>query len=182
MFEKRDIAKFYWAVVAEAPSPESGVINRPIAEYKGEKGKDPRTKKLARISSAGKPSVTAYRVLSSSRNGALLECRAVTGRLHQVRVHLASIGHPILGDAMYAPSALKVAASRLALHAHRIAFTHPTTGEKVDVKTSWPTDLRSLLKRLGLARPDLPAPKSSASGAVKGGHEVEDDDVGDEES
>ncbi|MBL9000866.1 MAG: RluA family pseudouridine synthase [Phycisphaerae bacterium] len=153
-FEARRVAKFYWAVVRDPPNKPSGVINRPIAEYEGTVKGESRVKKLAKVSSAGKPALTAYRVVAQSNSGAILECRAVTGRLHQVRVHLDSIGCPILGDDMYGPTAVRKAAVRLALHAHRIKFDHPVTGVGLDVRAPWPTDLRSLLKRLGLERPD----------------------------
>src|SRR5262245_2328713 len=169
-FASRSIEKYYWAVVRDAPSKPTGVINRPIAEFQGESADDPRTKKLARLSSSGKPAVTAYRVIEASNTGALLECRAVTGRLHQLRVHLDSIGSPILGDDLYGPASARHAAPRLALHAHRIVLTHPITGERIDVRSPWPADLRGLLTRLRLHRPDLP----TSSGGIKGTHEVED--------
>lgn len=153
-FEERAVSKFYWAVVKQAPKKVKGVINRPILEFSGKAPGDPRTKKLAKIAASGKPAVTAYRVLAASAAGALLECRAVTGRLHQIRVHMDSIGCPILGDDFYGPTAMREAAPRLALHAHRIVFVHPVTGEKVDVKSPWPSDLRALLKRMSLPRPD----------------------------
>lgn len=149
-FAERRIKKFYWAVAAKGPAHESGVIKKPILEV--EEGQ-----KLARISSAGKPAVTAYRVLErsvSGGGGALIECRPVTGRLHQIRVHLEAIGCPILGDRVYGPRAVAEAARRLALHAHRLSFTHPVTGEVVDVRTKWPRDLGYLLKRHGLRWPD----------------------------
>lgn len=173
-FETRSIEKFYWAVCKAAPKTPKGVIRRPIAEFDGKVPGDTRTKKLARISSAGKPALTAYRVIAATNNGALLECRAVTGRLHQVRVHLESIGCAILGDGFYATGAFRTAAPRLALHAHRIAFEHPVTGERVDVRAPWPPDLRGVLKRLGIARPDIPLePKHSNQPA--------DDPISDEE-
>lgn len=157
-FEERSIAKFYWALCARAPGAESGVIRKPIAEYEGKAGGGTRTKKLAKVSSTGKPAVTAYRVLSRSPKGALLECRAVTGRLHQVRVHLEAIGCPILGDDLYAPGGVREAAPRLALHAHRTAFAHPINGSPIDVRCPWPQDLRATLRRLGLPRPDVTSP------------------------
>ena len=153
-FETRAVAKYYWAVVKQAPKKPAGVINRPLLEYTGKAPGDPRPKKLAKVASSGKPSVTAYRVLASSASGALLECRAVTGRLHQIRVHLESIGCPVLGDDFYGPTSIREAAPRLALHAHRIVLTHPVTGARVDVRSPWPPDLRSLLKRMNLPRPD----------------------------
>jgi 23S rRNA pseudouridine1911/1915/1917 synthase len=161
LFEQRALAKYYWAITKNAPKKPKGVINRPILEYtaKAPSGIDTKNKKLSRIAASGKPAVTAYRVLASAPGGALVECRAVTGRLHQVRVHLDSIGCVILGDDLYAPTAIREAAPRLALHAHRMAFTHPFTGAKVDIATGWPQDLKGVLKRLGLPKPtDLPGP------------------------
>lgn len=153
-FEERRIEKFYWAVSHRAPRHASGVIRKPIEEYDGKAGDDPKTRRLARISARGKEALTAYRVLASSPKAALVECRPVTGRLHQVRVHLNSIGAAILGDDAYGPGSVRDAAPRLALHAHRIAFEHPVTGERIDVRAPWPPDLRGLLKRLDLPRPD----------------------------
>lgn len=150
-FGKREIRKFYWAICRTTPEPAASVIKLPIAEFEGTVGgRRGKAKKLGRVSSAGKPAVTAYRVVDSNHLGALLECRAVTGRLHQIRVHLEAIGSPILGDGIYAPRAVAAASPRLALHAHRLAFTHPMSGEKIDVRTAMPSDMKSVLKRLGL--------------------------------
>lgn len=162
-FETRAVAKYYWAVVKQAPKKPAGVINRPLLEFTGKVPGDPRPKKLAKVAASGKPSVTAYRVLAASSSGALLECRAVTGRLHQIRVHLESIGCPVLGDDFYGPTSIRDAAPRLALHAHRIVLTHPITGERIDVRSPWPADLRALLKRMSLPRPDEQPPKSDGS-------------------
>jgi 23S rRNA pseudouridine1911/1915/1917 synthase len=151
LFATREVRKFYWAITAKAPNKPSGVINRPILETTDEM-------KLAKISSAGKPSITAYRVLQRSKLAdgawAMLECRPVTGRLHQIRVHLESIGCPILGDELYATRPVRAISPRLALHSHRLAFTHPVSGEKVDVESPWPRDLLSLLKKFGFERPE----------------------------
>lgn len=174
-FAARRIRKFYWAVVKSAPKRLSGVIRRPISEATDEK-------KTARISSAGKPAITAYRVLDTSTIGALVECRPVTGRLHQVRVHMESIGSPILGDTLYAPKGVAAAARRLALHAHRIAFTHPVSGEKIDIRSPCPKDMRDLLKRLRLKRPEEIEAAAAAGSGSDGGHEVAGDVVGEEEA
>lgn len=170
-FAARNIRKFYWAVCRGSPNKPSGVIRRPILETTDEM-------KTARISSAGKPALTAYRVLETSMGCSLIECRPVTGRLHQIRVHLDSIGSSILGDDLYGPAAMRHVSPRLALHAHRIAFTHPITGEPIDVRSPWPRDLRSLLRRLRMARPDLPA---TGVDQVEDLHEVAGDAVGEEE-
>jgi 23S rRNA pseudouridine1911/1915/1917 synthase len=159
-FETRSVGKFYWALVHGEPKRTEGVVTLPIAEYQG-RTKFDRTpgqkKKLARIATTGAPARTAYRVLATGKGASLLECRAVTGRLHQVRVHLEAIGCPILGDEFYASHNIQSAAPRLCLHAHRVVFTHPITGECIDIHAPWPSDLRATLKRVGIARPDLPA-------------------------
>lgn len=160
-FEAREIRKFYWAVVKDRPKADSGVIKKPLAEFQGTPQSDRRqlsggrTLKLCRVSSAGKVSATAYRVLGTSVAASLLECRALTGRLHQVRVHLASIGCPILGDDYYAMQGPREAASRLALHAHRIVFANPIAPGEIDIRSPFPKELRGLMKKLGLAKPEM---------------------------
>ena len=155
-FEERTVRKFYWALSNKTPSTSTGVINKPLMETTP---RDFTEQKLSKVSAKGKPAQTAYRVLDASTKGAhegasLIEARPLTGRLHQVRVHLATIGCPILGDELYAPPAVARLGPRLALHSHRLAFTHPITGEPVDIHTPFPRDLRSLLTKLGLKRPD----------------------------
>ena len=148
MFEAREIRKFYFAVVAGVPKQTSGVIRRPINEVK--EMRDRRELKIAKISGSGKPATTAYRVLDSSPAASFLECRAVSGRLHQLRVHLESIRCPIFGDDLYAPPAIARGAKRLALHAHRIAFEHPVTGLPIEVESPLPADITRLVSRLGM--------------------------------
>lgn len=190
-FSAHEIRKFYWVVVRGRLRELSGVIRKPIAESPGRDGgaaapegrpaSGKKKMKLAWVSSGGKPAVTAYRVVQSGRSASVVECRTLTGRLHQVRVHMAAINCPILGDGLYAPPAIAAAAPRLALHAHRLVFKHPRSGATVDISSPWPTDLRALLKKLGLDRPDLvPAPGSP--GGVERLHEGEGDAVGKEES
>ncbi len=157
-FRSRTIGKFYWAVTAKAPNKPEGVIRRPILEVQS-------GMKTAKIASSGKPALTAYRTIEANDLAALLECRAVTGRLHQLRVHLASIHCPILGDTMYAGKSAQVSSTRLALHARRVVLEHPATGETLDVRSPWPRELRALLKRLRLSRPDGETPSSSAQNA-----------------
>jgi 23S rRNA pseudouridine1911/1915/1917 synthase len=171
-FATRRVRKYYWAVTSKTPRRESGVIRKPILEETDDK-------KLARIAPAGKPAVTAYRVVARSSVGgieaAVVECRPVTGRLHQVRVHLDAIGCTIMGDELYASKAVKAASPRLALHAHRVAFAHPVSGETIDVQSPWPLELRKLLRRLG-----LPLPVAAPSGDRA--HEVGGDAIGEEEA
>lgn len=153
LFEQRKISKYYWAICHKAPREPSGVIKKAIIDQL--KRKDRYTSiKYASISSAGKPAVTAYRVLASNNMGALIEARPITGRLHQVRVHLDLIGSAVLGDRQYGPQLVRKAAPRLALHAHRIAFDHPITGERIDIETRFPRDLKNTLNKLKLPSPD----------------------------
>lgn len=156
-FEARTVKKFYWAICSRRPKHDSGVIKKSILETVGFAQGDlyeSRNVKIARISAAGKPALTAYRVLDANNLGALIEARPVTGRLHQVRVHLDAIGCPILSDGFYAPAQTRGIAPRLALHSHRIVFTHPITGETVDVQSPFPKDLKPALVTLKLKLPD----------------------------
>lgn len=156
-FERREVAKFYWALCHGAPKKPEGVVRLPISEFQAKVPGEHGTKKLARVGSSGEEAVTAYRVVAQGMGCSLMECRAITGKLHQVRVHLESLGCPILGDSFYAPASVRDMAPRLCLHAHRLAFTHPATGERIDVRSTWPDDLRGTLKRLGIAKPSASA-------------------------
>ncbi|MCL4219852.1 MAG: RluA family pseudouridine synthase [Phycisphaerales bacterium] len=176
-FKRRAIGKFYWAVCQKAPREPSGVIRFPIEEIQ-ERASRWVSMKKSRVSNAGRPALTAYRVLESNDLAALIEARPVTGRLHQVRVHLAAIGSGILGDDWYGPRATSEAAARLALHAHRLRFTHPISGQPVDVRTRWPGDLRRLLTRLHLHRPDLKPASDETEHEFGGGPVGEEDPSG----
>jgi 23S rRNA pseudouridine1911/1915/1917 synthase len=177
-FETRAVRKFYWAVTIKAPRDAEGVIRQPIDEVLSRKDKY-TSERTARPSSSGKPALTAYRVLAESELGALIEARPVTGRLHQIRVHLSMIGAPVLGDPVYGSHRSRGASSRLALHAHRLALAHPVTGDELDLRTPFPRDLRGLLKRLSLPRPDL-EPSGEASPGDRA-DEFGGDAIGEEE-
>lgn len=169
LFETREVSKYYWAVCHKAPKEPQGVIKKPILDQLKRKNRYTSVK-FASISSAGKPAVTAYRVLSSNHKAALIEARPITGRLHQVRVHMDLIGAAVLGDSQYGPRNVRKAAPRLALHAHRLVFRHPVTGEELDIRTRWPKDLKSTLSRLDLPRPDVePEDAGPEAGEAQGG-------------
>ena len=136
-FENRSVKKEYWAAVVGAPSPSSGAVDRPLRSFgSGRVAPDPR----------GKPSRTDYETLARWPGGALLSVNPVTGRRHQIRAHLAHIGHPILGDPLYGPPPRPVGgAPRLMLHAREIVFPHPEGGRRA-VRCSPPDDFQSFLK------------------------------------
>jgi 23S rRNA pseudouridine1911/1915/1917 synthase len=137
-FAGRTVEKIYLALVHGKVRADSGRITRPIA-------RDPvrRTRMTARLES-GREALTEYRVRQRFEKFTYLEVRIGTGRTHQIRVHLASIGHPVAGDRTYgAPEA-----QRLFLHAWRIGFISPTTGEKVAVEAPLPQALEAWLAGL----------------------------------
>lgn len=176
-FRNRAVHKFYWAVTRRLPNRPSGVIRLPVCERVQRVSKYTSTK-TAHVGKGGKPALTAYRVLETTELGTLVEARPVTGRLHQIRVHLDAIGAPVLGDPVYGPHLSRDGAHRLALHAHRLVLDHPVTDAPLDIATPWPRDLRGLLRRLGIERPDLRAP--AASDDSQHPHELAGDAVGEE--
>ncbi len=155
-FAARDLDRAYVALCWGLPSPLSGEITGAI-------GRDPRDRKrMAVVTRAGKPALTRYRTLRAwGAAAALLECRLATGRTHQIRVHLASSGHPIVGDPLYlrripAPArTLPDAVRRLlldfprqALHAAQLGFAHPRTGARLEFESKIPRDFKALVDAL----------------------------------
>ncbi|MCH8092696.1 MAG: RluA family pseudouridine synthase [Proteobacteria bacterium] len=155
-FAGRTITRAYRAVVWGVPSPRRGEIAGNIA-------RSPRNrKKMAVVRRGGKVALTRYRVLKPLGSAAsLIECRLATGRTHQIRVHLAWKGYPIVGDPTYSsnrrarirslgPGAARAVAAlgRQALHAHLIGFTHPATAERLEFESSLPRDISELQKKL----------------------------------
>lgn len=180
-FEERTVKKFYWAVCIKAPRQTEGVIKKPIQE--SVKRKDRYTSvRSAKLASGGKPAVTAYRVIEASELGAVIEARPVTGRLHQIRVHMASVGATVLGDDLYGTSRARGISTRLALHSHRIVINHPVSGKPIDARSAFPRDLRGLLKRLDLHRPDTTEARAATQGSDEGADQVARDPVGEQEA
>jgi 23S rRNA pseudouridine1911/1915/1917 synthase len=145
-FKRRLVQKIYWAIVAGRPSPAQGVIQKPIAEVVG-------ARKKAVLARDGKPAITAYRVLHSAATVSLIEARPKTGRLHQIRVHMASLGYPVAGEDTYTGPSATPKVPRLCLHAAYLSFIHPVTGKRMAVTSPWPKDLLTTLKRFGLSPP-----------------------------
>ncbi len=137
--KSRTIEKTYVALVEGTPKPEQGAIDAPIA-------RDPRRRERMAVLEGGRDALTAYRVIERFHGYALVEAKPKTGRTHQIRVHLAAIGHPIAGDAVYGHRTPLVA--RQFLHARRIAFDHPRTGERMTIEAPLAADLEAALVAL----------------------------------
>jgi 23S rRNA pseudouridine1911/1915/1917 synthase len=138
-FKERAMEKLYLALAHGLLREETGEIEAPL-------GRDPRQRKRISVRAyGGRPAHTTFRVLRrfEDEGVTLLEARPHTGRTHQIRVHLAAIGHPIVGDPLYGPrDRLRRRASRLMLHAWKLAFTHPRTGEWVELTAPPPPEFR----------------------------------------
>jgi 23S rRNA pseudouridine1911/1915/1917 synthase len=133
--------KEYLAIVAATPSPAAGTIDLPLA-------RDPADRRRVVVFEGGAPSVTHYEVVSSSPDGtaSLLRCTLATGRTHQIRVHLAAKGWPIVGDAVYGVPYAEI--QRQALHAWRVTFPHPTSGAPIAVEAPLPDDMQRVATKI----------------------------------
>ena len=121
---------------------DSGTIDAPIARSKKDR------KKMA-IDPEGRPSITDWTVLSTGRAVTLLDVHILTGRTHQIRVHMKSLGHPVCGDPIYG-SDRGARVSRLMLHAYSLSFTHPTTGERMTFTAPLPEAFTASLRSNGV--------------------------------
>jgi 23S rRNA pseudouridine1911/1915/1917 synthase len=142
-FHDRKVEKIYLALVNGGLKTKTGRITAPIA-------RDPirRTRMTTKLAS-GRSALTEYQVLEEFKNASYLRVRIGTGRTHQIRVHLASIGHPIVGDHLYgAPPVPADILSRFFLHAHYLAFDLPSTGQRMALESPLPPDLLHFLSLL----------------------------------
>lgn len=151
-FAAHTVHRRYLAVCAGHPSPGTGTINARVGRSDADRKK---MTVLPNNSSRGKSAITHYTVVERLADAALIECRLETGRTHQVRVHCASIGHPLLGDPAYGktPKPLRPLLERLgfarqALHAAELGFVHPVTGESIRFSSDLPPDMRELIDQL----------------------------------
>jgi 23S rRNA pseudouridine1911/1915/1917 synthase len=155
-FAARDLDREYKAICWGVPNPASGAVNADI-------GRDPRDRKrMAVVTRNGKNALTNYRIIRNfGLAAALIACRLATGRTHQIRVHMAHIGHPLVGDPAYLrrrPAVAKTLAQpaqdlaldfpRQALHAEILGFSHPITGEALRFATPPPADFKALADAL----------------------------------
>ena len=147
-FADHSIQRRYRAVVAGLPAPPAGRIEANLARS------DANRQKVAVVHAPkGRHAITHYRVLEPLQKAALVECRLETGRTHQVRVHMAHIGHPLLGDPVYGQGRLaevcrELGFRRQALHAAVLGFRHPVTKEELSFESPVPEDIQNLLTRL----------------------------------
>lgn len=143
MFRERRITKEYLALAWKSPEKDKLSIENYLKEKKIAPGK----KKMVAVHAGGDPAVTTFDVLERfGGEASLIKAFPRTGRMHQIRVHLSQLGHPILGDALYFRADRKY--PRLMLHAHRLIFTHPFNNEKTLIECAIPTDFQSVLDKL----------------------------------
>jgi 23S rRNA pseudouridine1911/1915/1917 synthase len=139
--------KHYLAVVEGAMKEPFGTIDKPV-------GRSPRDRKKMAVVESGRPARTEWTLLEALRGASLLDVHLLTGRTHQIRVHMQSVGHPVAGDSIYGPKH-GTSAPRLMLHAHTVAITHPRTGERLRFTAPPPEDFLAALTKL---RQDPQAP------------------------
>ena len=145
------IEKDYLAIVNGKPSPPRGTIDLAL-------DRDPWDRRRVTVTDrGGQPSVTKYERLATTNAHSTVRCRLITGRTHQIRVHLAAKGWPVVGDATYGSPSIRLKADsttagfpRQALHAWRLRFRHPRTGKEVSLEAPLPGDMRALAHELGL--------------------------------
>jgi 23S rRNA pseudouridine1911/1915/1917 synthase len=140
-FKRRTVSKTYLALVDGRMDPHEGVIEAPI-------GRSRRERKRMAVVKTGRDARTAYRVRQYFAEYTLLEVMPQTGRTHQIRVHLSWMGHPVVGDRVYGRRRQRLLRGRVFLHAWRLRFDHPVTGEPVEFSAALPPELSRVLKKL----------------------------------
>lgn len=140
--KEHNITRRYHAVVHGNLKEDTGTVNAPIGRHPVDR------KKMSTKAPNGRHAVTHYRVLERFGNYTYIECELETGRTHQIRVHLASIGHPILGDTVYGPAKCPFKLEGQTLHAKILGIVHPSTGKYMEFDAPLPEYFVTLLKRL----------------------------------
>jgi len=135
----RQVTKGYLALVSGVMTEDSGTIDAPVA-------RDPRNRKRMAVVAGGREARTRYRVVQTLPGWSLLELYLETGRTHQIRVHLANLGHPLYGDGVYGRASRSL--NRHFLHAHHLGFRHPSSGEEVEFRSELPAELAAVLEGL----------------------------------
>ncbi len=140
--KEHSVTRRYVAIVQGCLPEEEAVIDKAI-------GRDRKNRlRMAVDEERGKRAVTHYRVLERFSRYTLVECRLETGRTHQIRVHMASAGHPLLGDVLYGAAGVKWAAEGQCLHAKTIGFIHPATGEYLEFDSDLPDEMKKIIEKL----------------------------------
>ena len=139
----RSLSRVYEAVVRGRLREECGAIDRPIGRHPTDR------KRMAVTEKNSRPAVTHWEVLARYNGYTHVRCRLETGRTHQIRVHMASIGHPLLGDGVYGAPSPEKGLEGPCLHARELKFIHPRTGEQMHFKTELPIWFTEVLSRLG---------------------------------
>ena len=147
MMRKREIDREYVALVHGRPPSVAGRIEAPI-------GRDPGNRTRRAVDGIGpRPAITHFELVEAFPDYTLESVHLETGRTHQIRVHFAAIGHPVVGDPLYGPSSSDtLGLKHQALHAHRLVFDHPVTGERIDVTSPLPDEFQHALDRLRAER------------------------------
>lgn len=140
--KEHSFKRIYHAIVHGVIKEDEGVVNAPIGRHPVDR------KKMSINHKNGKPAVTHYRVLQRFEKFTYIECELETGRTHQIRVHMASIGHPILGDLVYGPAKCPYKLQGQTLHAKILGIVHPRTGQYVQTDAPLPEYFQELLKKL----------------------------------
>ena len=143
-FRDRAVHKIYHAIIQGHPDPSEGTFDAPI-------GRHPKAEFKFAVVEGGKPSITHYKTLELFPASTLCEVNLETGRTHQIRVHFSAFKHPLLGDTMYGADpklAKSLGITRQWLHAKELGFTHPITGEELNLISEYPADLALVLERL----------------------------------
>jgi 23S rRNA pseudouridine1911/1915/1917 synthase len=140
-FKRHNVNKSYLALVEGHPSPRSGLIDAPI-------GRDKRNRKRMAIVKSGREARTGYHIAEFFDDYSLVELWPETGRTHQIRVHMAWLGCPIVGDQVYGYRRQRLLKDRHFLHANKLEFTHPVSGAALALEAALPDDLTALLRRL----------------------------------
>lgn len=140
--KNHSVKRIYIALVEGIIKVDSGTVNEQIGRHPVER------KKMAVVTKNGRRAITHYRVLERYRENTLIEARLETGRTHQIRVHMAYIGHPLVGDPVYGYKKQKYKLAGQALHAKTLGFIHPTTGEYMEFTAPLPEYFENLLNKL----------------------------------
>src|SRR5690606_5956776 len=141
-FRDKTVKRVYHALVHGAVREERGVVDAPI-------GRHPTHRyKMAVVRRGGREAYTHYRVVERFPGYTLMECRLETGRTHQIRVHMAHLGHPVVGDPVYGPRRMPFEVDGQLLHARTLGFIHPGTGEFVEFTAPYPEDMARVLGML----------------------------------